>query len=124
MCFACIEIYIRGNDWGNTLSLLTLVFRFDMIFHRRFGGRFCRGNEHLWHHANEEAADFHTPIFKREMGTALDMLCTGYCPCVLMYRLDELFFVFKKLQVDDFDVQRVVAYEILQIASHQCTEWC
>ena len=72
--FAHIEIYIRGNDQGNTPSLLTLVFRFDVIFHRPFGGRFCRDNEHLWCHANEEVADFHTLTFQREMGMALDML--------------------------------------------------
>ena len=114
---ACIEIYIRGNDQGITLSLLTLVFRFDVIFHRHFGGRFCKVNEHLWCHVNEEAADFHTPTFQREMGMALDVLYTSYCPCVLMHALDELFFVFKKLQADDFNVQCMVAYEILQIVS-------
>ena len=118
VCFACIEIYIRGNDQGVALSLLTLVLRFDVIFCRCFGGRFCKGNEHLWHHVNEEVVDFHTPTFQREMVTALDMLCTSYHPCVLMYALDKLFFVFKKLQVDDFDAQCVVVYEILQIASH------
>ena len=122
--FACIEIYIRKNDQGHALSLLTLAFRFDVIFHRHFGGRFCRGNEHLWHHANKEVVDFHTPTFEREMGMALDVLHTGYHPCILMYMLDELFFVFKKLRADDFDMQYVVAYEILQIALCQCTEWC
>ena len=116
--FACIEIYIRGNDQGITLSLLTLVFRFDVIFHRHFGGRFCRGSEHLWCHVNEEAVDFHTPTFQREMGMALDVLHTGYYLHVLMYTLDELFFVFKKLLADDFDTQCVVACEILQIVSH------
>ena len=40
-----------------------------------------------------------------------------------MYALDELFFVFKKLHADDFDVQSVVAYKILQIASCRCMEW-
>ena len=118
VCFACIEIYIRGNDQGITLTLLTLVFRFDMIFRRHFGGRFCRDNEHLWCHVNEEAADFHTLTFQREMGTTLDVLCTGYRPYILMYALDELFFVFKKLWADDFNAQCTVACEILQIASH------
>ena len=120
--FACIEIYIRGNDQHITLSLLTSVFRFGVIFHRCFGGRFCKGNEHLWCHVNE-VVDFHTPTFKREMGTALDMLYTGYYPCVLMYTLDELFFVFMKLQADDFNMQCVMAYEILQIVSCRCMEW-
>ena len=130
MCFACvahlrdalcvhfayIKIYIRGNDQGITLRLLTLVFRFDMIFHRHFGGRFCKGNEHLWHHVNEEAVDFHTPTFQGKMGAILDMLHTGYHLCILMYALDELFFVFKKLQANNFDLHCMVAYEILQVA--------
>ena len=115
--FACIEIYIRGNDQGNTLSLLTLAFRFDVIFHRHFGGRFCRGNEHLWCHVNEEMADFHTPTFEREMGMALDVLHTSYHLHILMYMLNELFFVFKKLWANDFDAPYVVAYEILRIVS-------
>ena len=122
--FASIEIYIRGNDQGIALSLLTLVFRFDVIFHRHFGGRFCRGSEHLWHHVNDEAMDFHTPTFQRETGAALDMLHTGYCLHVLMYMLDELFFIFKKLQANDFDAQCMMAYDILQIASCRCMEWC
>ena len=58
------------------------------------------------------------------MGAALDVLCTSYHPCVLMYMLDEFFFVFKKLLDDDFNVQSVVAYEILQIVSCRCKEWC
>ena len=122
--FARIEIYIRGNDQDIALSLLTLVFRFDVVFHRHFSGRFCRGNEHLWHHVNEEAADFHTLTFQREMGMALDVLCTGYHPCILMYVLDKLFFVFKKLRANDFDAQCMVAYETLQMASCRCMEWC
>ena len=107
-----------GNDQGIALSLLTLVFRFDVILHRHFSGRFCKGNERLWHHVNEKMVDFHTLTFKREMGMALDVLHTSYHPQVLMYVLDEHFFVFKKLVANDFDVHFVVAYEILQIASH------
>ena len=114
--FACIEMYIRGNNQDIT------DFRFDMIFHRRFGGRFCKSNEHLWCHVNKEVVDFHTPTFQRETSVALDMLRIGYHPCILMYMLDELFFVFKKLWAANFDVQCVVAYDILQIASHRCTE--
>ena len=68
-------------------------------------------------------ADFHTLTFKRETGAALDMLRTSYHPRVLMYALDELFFVFKKLRANNFDMQSMVAYEILQIVSHQCMEW-
>ena len=78
---------------------------------------------HAWCHANEEVADFHTPTFQRETGKALDVLHTGYHPHILMYVLDKLFFVFKKLWMDNFNVQCMVAYEILQIASRQCTEW-
>ena len=124
MCALChLEIYISGDDQDIALSLLTLVFKFDVIFHRCFGGKLCKGNEHLWHHVNEKIADFHTLTYEREMGVALDMLHTSYNPCLLMYVLDELFFVFKKLWASNFDTQCMVAYEILQIALRQCTEW-
>ena len=126
MHFVCtlhsLKSTLGGNDQGIALSLLTLVFRFDVIFHRCFSGRFCKGNEHLWCHVNKETVDFHILTFEREMGMALDVLHTGYCLRILMYMLDELFFVFKKLQANDFDAQCMVAYEILQIALHQCTE--
>ena len=113
---------MRGNDEVIVLSMLVLVFRFNMIFHRCFGGRLCRGNEHLWHHVNEEVADFYTATFQRETGMAIDVLCTGYHPHVLMYALDELFFMYKRIQANNLDVLHVVAYEILEIASLHCTK--
>ena len=109
---------LGGNNQSNALSLLTLVFRFDMIFHKRLGGRFCKSNEHLWHHVNEEAVDFHTMTFQSETGMALDMLHTSYYPHLLLYMLNELFFIFKKLRAGNFDMQCVVTNEILQIALH------
>ena len=120
MCFVCalhaLKSTLGGNDQGIALSWLTPVFRFNVIFHRHFGGMFCKGNEHLRCHVNEEMADFHTPTFERGTGVALDMLRTGYCLHILMYMFDELFFVFKKLRANDFNAQCVVAYKNLQIA--------
>ena len=66
--------------------------------------------------------DFHILTFQRKMGAALDVLCTGYYLHILMYALEKLFFVFKKLWSNDFDTQCMVAYEIPQIASCQCRE--
>ena len=114
MYFAHLEIHIRGNDQGIALSWLHLAFRFDVIFHRHFSVRFCKGIEHLWCHVNEEMADFHTLTFERGMGTALDVLHTGYHPRILMYMLDEFFLVFKKLWANDFNAQCVVAYEFFR----------
>ena len=122
--FACARIYTWGNNQGIVLSWLTLVFRFSTIFKRSFGARFCKTNEHLWCHMNEEMSDFHTPTFKHETGVVIDVLHTSYCLCVFLDMIDELFYIFKKLWADNFDVQCVVMWEILQIVSCHCTEWC
>ena len=110
---------VHGSYWTLcvclALNILTLVFRFNVIFNRCFGGRFHTCSEHLWCHMNEEVADFITLTFQREMGMAIDVLHTGYHPSILMYMLDEIFFVYKKMQmIDDLDVQHMVAFEILR----------
>ena len=55
-------------------------------------------------------SDFHTLMYKCETGAAIDVLCTGYCLCILLCVLDELFHVFKKLKADDLDAQCVVSW--------------
>ena len=93
-----------------------------MIFKRCFRGRFCKGNEHLWHHVNAEVVDFHTPTYERETGVAIDVLQTGSHPRMLLYMLDELFYVYKRVGVNDVDRQHVVTYEILTVALFRCTK--
>ena len=60
-------------------------------------------------------SDFHTLTCKHETAMAIKVLHTGYCLCILLYMLDELFCIFKKLKTDDFNIQCMVTWEILHI---------
>ena len=85
-----------------------------MIFQRCFGDRFYKGNEHLWCHIDNEAADFDTPTFERETGVAINVLCTGFHSCMLLYALDELFYVYKRGRANNLDAHCMVACETTQ----------
>ena len=47
----------------------------------------------------------------------------GCAPKMLLYALDELFYVFSGVGAKDLDGQHMVAYEILSFASLHCIEW-
>ena len=44
--------------------------------------------------------------------------------CMFLYMLDEMFHVFKQLKEVDFNVQCIIAWEILHITQPHCTEQC
>ena len=95
-----------------------------MIFQRCFNAHFCKSNEPIWLHVNEELSNFNMPTYRCETGTAIKLLQPGYRLYLFLYVLDELFHVFKQLREDDFNAQSIVVWEILHIAQHHCTEWC
>ena len=95
-----------------------------MIFKKCFKGKFSESNEHLWQHIGVELADFQMLTYERGMGAPINVLRTGICPCMLLYMLDELFYVYKGVGGNDVDRQHVVAYEILNIVLLHCMEWC
>ena len=115
---------LGGSNKGVVLNDLALIFRFGEIFKRHFKGKFSKSNEHLWWHVNVEIADFQTPTYEWDKGMPIDVLRTGSHPCMLLYVLDELFYVYKGVGVNDMDGQCIVAYEILMVASLCCTEQC
>ena len=51
------------------------------------------------------------------------MLRTGSHPRLLLYALNELFYVYKGVGANDADGQHVVAYKILKVVSLHCMEW-
>ena len=55
--------------------------------------------------------------YERDMGMPIDVLRTSSHPCMLLYMLDELFYVYKGVEVNDADGQHVVAYKILMVVS-------
>ena len=52
-----------------------------------------------------------------------DMLCEGYWPKMLLYALDELFYVFDQVKWQQgMDEKLIIAYEILCLSMLRCTE--
>ena len=41
-----------------------------------------------------------------------------------MYALDELFFVFQQLNDENIDACHIIAWDILNVVQHRCTERC
>ena len=126
-CSVCtlhtLKSALVGSEKGGVLNDLALIFRFGVIFQRCFKGKFSKSNEHLWWHINTEKADFQTLTYEQDTGTPIDVLRTGSCPCMLLYMLDELFYVYRGVGVNDTDGQCIVACEILTVASLHCMEW-
>ena len=58
------------------------------------------------------------------MGMPIDLKRTGMHPCMMLYALDELFYMFWGIGTNDIDGQHVIIYEILTLASLCCTEQC
>ena len=113
---------LGGSNKGVVLNDLALVFRFGVIFKKHFKGKFSKSNEHLWQHINVEIDDFQMPTYERDTGVPIDVLRTGSHPHMLLYVLNELFYVYRGVGENDVDRQRVVAYEILTVASIHCME--
>ena len=103
------------------LNDLALICRLNTIFRKCFKGTFYKGSEHLWRHVNEDLADFQMPTYG-EIGVPIDLKRTGTCPRMMLYTLDELFYMFRGIGTNDIDGQHIVAYEILTIASPCYTE--
>ena len=80
--------------------------------------------KHLWRHVNENLVDFQTPNHNHKTGTPIDLRRNGTHPHMILYALDELFYMFWGIGANDIDGQHIVTYEILTVASLCCTEWC
>ena len=48
---------------------------------------------------------------------------TGTCPRMILYVMDEMLHIFQGVGASDLNGQHVIAYEILALVSHHCTEW-
>ena len=88
-----------------------------------FKGTFCKGSKHLWRHVNKDLVDFQMPNHDRKTGVPIDLRRTGTHLRMMLYTLDELFYMFLGIGTNDIDGQQVTAYEILTIASLCCMEW-
>ena len=98
-----------------------LICRFDTIFRRCFKGTLSK---HLWRHVNEDLADFQMPTHDHEVGMPIDLRRTGTHPCMMLYALNELFYLFWGVGTNNIDGQCIIAYEIHTIALLHCMEQC
>ena len=82
------------------LDDLALICRFDTIFRKHFKDTFCKGSEHLWIHVNEDLVDSQMPTNDHKRGMPIDLRRTGMCPHMMLYALDEFFYVFRGIGVN------------------------
>ena len=103
--------------------------RFEAVFTRRTGRTFSQATEGLWKSKVLGGRDvciptFRTPSMQPSSLCHEDVLHNGYRPKMLLYALDELFYVFNQVkQQRGTDEKIIVAYEILCLSTLQCTEW-
>ena len=80
----------------------------------------CCGRQGPW----REVPPFKMPTLNKETLHHEDSMRDGYHPKMLLYVLDELFYIYAQIKhsqrVDD---KLVLAYEILCISANQCTDW-
>ena len=110
------------------VSLFFIVDRFEAVFALQTGRTFTQATEGLWKTRALGERDVGVPPFKmptlhKEMLWAKESMRDGYHPKMLLYMLDELFYVYVQVKnsqrVDD---RLVLAYEILCISANCCMD--
>ena len=108
---------------------LFVVDRFEAIFTLRTGRTFTHATEGLWKTRALRGRDVGIPPFKTPTlikGTlwATESMRDGYRPKMLLYALDDLFFIYAQIKDSPRDERVVLAYKILCISSNRCTDRC
>ena len=67
---------------------------------------------------------FKTPTLNKGTLRAEESMRDGYHPKMLMYALDELFYIYAQIKNSQRDEKVVLAYEILCISANRCTDRC
>ena len=107
-------------------SLITC--RFEAVFTRHTGRTFSLAMEGLWKSRAFGGKDVCIPPFKMpsmQLGSLHheEVMCDGYRPKMLLFTLDELFYIFDQIKRQwNADEKIVVACEILCLSTQQCTE--
>ena len=80
--------------------------------------------EEDWKHKLEGIASFKMPTMQHDTLWNEDVLWEGYRPKLLLYVLDELFYIYDQVKCHrEVDEKLVVAYEILSLSMLHCTEY-
>ena len=114
--------------YPNALPHVSLfVDRFEVIFTLRTGRTFTHATKGLWKtralgERDAGVPPFKTPTLNKGTLQAAEIMRDGYPPKMLLYALDELFFVYAQIRDYPRDERVVLAYEILCISSIRCTD--
>ena len=98
------------------------------VFTFRTGRTFTQATEGLWKTRALGGRDAGVPPFKmptlnKETLRAKDSMRDGYHPKMVLYALDELFYVYAQVKNSQrLDEKLVLAYEILCISANRCTD--
>ena len=113
---------------SNALLCFFIAYRFEAVFALRTGRTFSQATEVLWKMRVLGGRDVCIPPFKmptlnKETLQAKDSMRDGYCPKMLLYALDELFYIYAQVKNSRrADDKLVLAYEILCISTNCCTD--
>ena len=84
---------------------------------------FSLATEEEWKCKSDGVASFKMPTMQHGTLQNKDVLCEGYRPKMLLYALDELFYIYDQSKHQrGIDERLVVAYKILGLAALRCTE--
>ena len=87
------------------------------------GRTFSLATEEEWKHRSNGIASFKMLTMQRGTLWNKDILCEGYRPKMLLYALDELFYIYDQVKRQQgIDKRLVMVYEILDLAVLCCTE--
>ena len=77
---------------------MVVAYRFEAIFKQRTGRTFSLATEEEWKSRADGVVTFKTPTMQCGTLWNEDVLCKGYQPKMLLYDLDELFFIFDQVK--------------------------
>ena len=108
---------------GSRLSTCSARPRFKAIFKQRFGRTFSFAMEEDWKCKSKGIMSFKTPTMRHGTLRSEGVLCEGYRSKMLLYTLDELFYINDQVKCHrGTDEKLVVAYEILGLTMLHCME--
>ena len=125
--FVHLGVAVDSNALLYVFSIF-IAYRFEAVFALRTGRMFCWATEGLWKTRALGGRDAGVPPFKtlalnKETLQAEDSMRVGYCPKMLLYALDELFYVYAQVKNSQrMEDKLVLAYEILFISTNCCTD--
>ena len=67
---------------------------------------------------------FKTPTLQKGKLRAKESMRDGYHPKMLLYALDELFYILAQIKISHRDDKVVLAYKILSISANRCMDRC